>query len=90
MKASTERKIIRWMHIILSIPLIGYFYGPVASIPRAAWVTKFIFLPLVVLSGFWMWKGHVLKRWLSRINTVKKGKGKRETGRMESSGLTNL
>ena len=75
MKASTERKIIRWMHIILSIPLIGYFYGPVASIPRAAWVTKFIFLPVIILSGFWMWKGYALKKWLRSINPFKKGKG---------------
>jgi hypothetical protein len=76
MKASTERKIIRWMHIILSIPLIGYIYGPVASIPRAAWATKFIFLPVIVLSGFWLWKGHVFKKWLRRINPVKRRKGK--------------
>jgi hypothetical protein len=67
MKASTERRVIRWLHIILSIPLIGYFYGPVAAIPRAAWVTKFIFLPFVVLSGFWMWKGHALKKWLREL-----------------------
>lgn len=79
MKASTERKIIRWMHIILSIPLIGYFYGPVASIPRAAWVTKFIFLPVIILSGFWMWKGHAFKKWLRSINPLKKGKGQQQS-----------
>lgn len=66
MKAATQRKIIRWMHIILSIPILGYIYGPVATIPRAAWAVRFIFLPVVILSGFWMWKGHLLKkRWNS-------------------------
>jgi len=30
-KASTERKIIRWIHIIASIPIIGYIYGPVKN-----------------------------------------------------------
>ncbi|HVI47070.1 MAG TPA: hypothetical protein VM802_19490 [Chitinophaga sp.] len=62
MKASTERKIIRWVHILLSIPLIGYIYGPVASIPRAAFATKFIFVPVIVLSGLWLWKGQTLKK----------------------------
>jgi len=27
-EGSTERKIIRWIHIIVSIPIIGYIYGP--------------------------------------------------------------
>ncbi|SFQ54854.1 hypothetical protein [Parafilimonas terrae] len=36
MKASVERKIIRWLHIILSIPIVGFIYGPVADIYYAA------------------------------------------------------
>ncbi len=66
MKAATQRKIIRWMHILLSIPILGYIYGPVASIPPAAWMVRFIFLPVVVLSGLWMWKGHLLKKWWNK------------------------
>ncbi|MBO9154414.1 hypothetical protein ACFOTA_19525 [Chitinophaga sp. GCM10012297] len=58
MKASTERKIIRWLHILLSIPIIGYIYGPVSSIPAAADAVRFVFMPIVALSGFWMWKRH--------------------------------
>ncbi|WP_119080838.1 hypothetical protein [Chitinophaga alhagiae] len=64
MKASTERKIIRWLHIILSIPVIGYIYGPVATIPNAASAVRWAFFPLIVLSGLWLWKGPWLKkRW---------------------------
>jgi hypothetical protein len=70
MKASTERKIIRWAHLIFSIPIIGYIYGPVASIPNAAIAARVIFFPAIVLSGLWLWKGHVVKRWLRR-RTVK-------------------
>lgn len=62
MKASTERKLIRWMHIILSIPILGYIYGPVAGIPMASWMVRFVILPLVTLSGFWLWKGHLIKK----------------------------
>jgi hypothetical protein len=62
MKASKERKIIRWIHILLSIPIIGYIYGPVAKIEFASNAVKFIFFPIIVLSGFWLWKGHLIKK----------------------------
>lgn len=62
MKAATERKIIRWVHILFSIPVLGYIYGPVASIPRAAFATRWVFLPLIILSGLWLWKGHLLRK----------------------------
>ena len=62
MKAATERKIIRWIHIILSIPIVGYIYGPVAQMPGPAMMVRFVFLPIIVLSGFYLWKGHLLKK----------------------------
>lgn len=65
MKASTERKIMRWIHIILSIPIVNYIYEPVAE-PNAAFATKFVFIPVVILSGLWMWKGHLLRNLLKR------------------------
>ncbi len=64
MKASTERKIIRWIHILLSIPVIGYIYGPVAQIPEASLMVRVFFFPVIILSGFYLWKGHLLKKWL--------------------------
>jgi len=66
MKASTERKIIRWVHILLSIPVIGYIYGPVAKIPEASFAVRFVIFPVIVLSGFYLWKGHQLRKWLRR------------------------
>lgn len=66
MKASTERKLIRWIHLILSIPIIGYIYGPVASIPEAAVAVRWVFMPMVVLAGFWLWLGPKLKNRLKR------------------------
>lgn len=64
MTAATERKVIRWLHILISIPVVGYIYGPVAQIPEAALAVRFVIFPLLVLSGLWMWKGHVVRRWL--------------------------
>ncbi len=62
MKAATERKVIRWFHIIASIPIVGYIYGPVSQIPRAVTAVRWAILPAIVLSGLWLWKGYVVKR----------------------------
>jgi hypothetical protein len=62
-KASTERKIIRWIHIIASIPIIGYIYGPVRNFPYAVGAIQWVFFPRIVLSGFWLWLGHHVRKW---------------------------
>jgi hypothetical protein len=63
MTASYERNLIRLLHLVLSIPILGYLYGPVSSIPQAAWFTRWIAMPLVALSGFWLWlKPRLIKR----------------------------
>jgi len=50
-----ERDFIRAMHLLLSIPILGYLYGPVASIPQAAWFVRWAAMPLVIISGLWLW-----------------------------------
>jgi len=62
MKEATKRSILRWTHIIISIPIIGYIYSPFEEIQNYAPAVRFVFLPVMVLSGFWMWKGHVIRR----------------------------
>jgi hypothetical protein len=58
----TKRSIVRWIHIICSIPIIGYIYSPFEQIPDYAPATRFVFVPAMLLSGLWMWKGAVLRR----------------------------
>jgi hypothetical protein len=70
MKASTERKIIRWIHIIGSIPIIGYIYGPVKNFPHAVAAIQWVLFPLIVLSGLWLWKGHWVKKWSRKRKKV--------------------
>lgn len=70
MQAATERKLIRWFHILASIPIMGFIYGPVAQIPEAARAVRWALFPAVVLSGLWLWKGAWVKARLRR-----KGKG---------------
>ena len=64
MNAARERSLIRILHLILSIPILGYLYGPVARIPPAALFTRLIAMPLVILSGLWLWQKQRLLRWL--------------------------
>jgi len=66
MKDATKRSIIRWIHIVFAIPIIGYIYSPFDQIPNYATPTRFVFVPVLVLAGLWMWKGHVLRRLISK------------------------
>lgn len=66
MNQTTKRSILRWIHIVFSIPIIGYVYSPFDKIPEYAAPTRFVFLPILVLTGLWMWKGHVVRRLISK------------------------
>jgi hypothetical protein len=71
MKEATKRSILRWIHIVFSIPILGYIYSPFEEIPKYAARVRFIVVPVMLLSGFWMWKGHVLRRPISRRSANK-------------------
>ena len=66
MKDATKRSILRWIHIVFSIPILGYIYSPFEEIPKYAARVRFVVVPVMLLSGFWMWKGHVLRRLISK------------------------
>jgi hypothetical protein len=66
MSEATKRAIFRWVHIIFGIPIIGYIYSPFEQIPNYAPAVRFVFLPIILLSGLWMWKGHFLRRLISK------------------------
>jgi hypothetical protein len=63
---SIIRLIFRWIHIVFSIPILGYIYSPFEKLPQYAHTTRFVYVPVIVLSGLWMWKGHVLRRLISK------------------------
>src|ERR1700687_1830973 len=56
-KATTKRSILRWIHLILAIPILGYIYSPFAELPNYAAVTRFVFAPVIILAGYWMYAG---------------------------------
>lgn len=64
--SATQRSIFRWIHIVLAIPILGYIYSPFDQIPNYAPAVRFFFAPLIVLTGLWMWKGHLVRRLFSK------------------------
>lgn len=66
MNDSTKRSIFRWIHIIFGLPIIGYIYGPPEEVAQYAPMFRYVFVPVIVLSGLWMWKGQVLLRLISK------------------------
>lgn len=65
-KPGISRTIFRWIHIVFSIPIIGYIYSPFDQIPNYARPTRYFFVPVMILSGLWMWKGHLVRRLFSK------------------------
>jgi thiosulfate reductase cytochrome b subunit len=66
MKEATKRSIVRWIHIVLAIPIVGYIYSPFDQIHYYAAITRYVYVPILVVSGLWMWKGHVVRRLFSK------------------------
>ena len=57
MKDATKRSIVRWIHIVFAIPIAGYVYSPFEELPNYAPVVRFVSIPVLILSGFWMYAG---------------------------------
>lgn len=70
MSPATRRSILRWIHIVFSIPIFGYVYSPFEEIPKYAGPTRYVFLPVLALTGLWMWKGHLVRRLIGRVAPV--------------------
>jgi len=67
MTDATKRSVFRWIHIFFGIPVIGYIYSPFKELPNYAPVVRYLALPVIALSGLWMWKGHLVRRLLSKL-----------------------
>jgi len=54
---ATKRAMLRSIHLIFGIPIIGYVYSPFAELPNYAPVVRFVSIPVLILSGYWMYSG---------------------------------
>ena len=66
MKDATKRAVFRWIHVVFSIPILGYVYSPFADLPEYAPVVRYVSIPVLVVTGLWMWKGHLVRRLFSK------------------------
>jgi hypothetical protein len=62
MNQGTKRSILRSIHIIFALPLLGYIYGPPAETVPYLPYFRYGYVPVIVLSGLLMWKGDALRR----------------------------
>ena len=54
---TVQRTALRWIHLVFSIPILGYIYGPIKDVQQYAEAVRFVFLPVIMLSGLWMFSG---------------------------------
>ena len=54
---AAKRSMLRWIHLVLSIPILSYIYGPISEAQQYAGAVRFFFVPVILLSGFWMYAG---------------------------------
>jgi len=59
MKPSTKRTILRIVHLVSVIPVLGYVYQPVSEAAEYQRFTQLVFIPVAILTGYWMYMGLV-------------------------------
>ncbi len=57
MSKATKRSILRFIHLVLSIPMLGYIYGNPSDVAQYAGAARFVFVPAIILTGLWMYAG---------------------------------
>jgi thiosulfate reductase cytochrome b subunit len=57
MNNATKRAILRWVHLVATIPVLGYVYGPPAEVVQYVDGPRYIFVPVLLLTGYWMYAG---------------------------------
>jgi hypothetical protein len=75
MKNATKRAILRWIHLIFTIPVLGYIYQPASQVEQYDGAARFIFVPVLILSGYWMYAGMIfamisVAAWLATFRFV--------------------
>lgn len=70
MNNATKRSVLRWIHLIFTIPILGYIYQKPSDVEQYVGGARFIFVPVLMFSGYWMYAGFVfalvsVATWLS-------------------------
>ena len=54
-----KRSILRWVHLIFSIPILGYIYGEPLQVQQYDGAARYIFVPVIFFAGLRMYAGVV-------------------------------
>src|SRR5580700_9167655 len=57
--SAAKRTILRCFHLVVTIPILGFIYGKPEDVQQYAGAARFIFVPALILSGYWMYAGAV-------------------------------
>jgi hypothetical protein len=57
MNTTIKRSILRWIHLIFTIPILGYIYGEASEVQQYAPAVRFGFVPAIMFAGYWMYSG---------------------------------
>jgi len=57
MNQATKRSILRWIHLVATIPVLGYVYGEPSEVQQYVDGPRYIFIPALILTGYWMYAG---------------------------------
>ncbi|QLE54963.1 hypothetical protein [Nostoc sp. TCL26-01] len=60
-----ERKLIRWIHLISSVAIGTFVYSPWRNQAEFLLFMRILIIPVLTLTGLWMWKGQQIKQLLS-------------------------
>lgn len=61
MKSPKSRTVFRWIHILFGLAVFGYIYGPPEETLQYLPFFRYIYCPVVILSGLAMWKSRALR-----------------------------
>jgi len=56
------RVIFRWIHVVLGLILLCYVYSPFGQNLIFRLFVKIFAIPVIVLSGLWLWKFNFFNR----------------------------
>jgi hypothetical protein len=63
------RLILRYTHLAAGILIILFVYSPLGNVPAFELVVQIALIPIVVLSGIWIWQQARVRRLFVRVLT---------------------
>ena len=63
----TTRIVLRWTHLLMAWPLGTFIYTPARENEAFVFFMQFVFVPVLVITGLWMWQQARILRLYRRL-----------------------